>query len=363
MLGFASNPYLWLCSGTAWRAGPVSSWCWVSDPGRTGCKWRCWRFWVCRRSRTGRPLRPGRYASGCRRSCTARSKTGWWWCGWGSPPRGWSASAAASCTSPAAGNDAPWRAALPDWTPALRRWRLQAPSRGTLVHRWLEVGIRPIRAGCTCSGAGRCLCSAAGWRAAPESALMGFLTLSLKGMKKTKNMYAAPVRILESKLFLLCVIYLPDVYGSSSKENRHLTAHVPPLVLLKSGLTNDPPRPFMNLSLAAQFEQNTPTLNQTFGGKKTAADVVNAHESFIWLYTIMKRSSAACQNDDMNWWSEWYGIFPCMKSLLIWSVLIVCWCENSYIKALKKLNSVSKSVQSWRSDSTFLLIPLYNLFL
>lgn len=151
---FGSTPHWPSRSGTASRAGRASSACWASGPGRGACMWRCWRSWVCRPSRTWRRCRPRTRAAGWRRSYTVRSRSGWWCCGSRSPPRGGSASAAASCTSPGAGSGAPSRAAPPGWTPAPRQWRWRTPTSARWICWWGAADTSPRRRGCSCLDAG-----------------------------------------------------------------------------------------------------------------------------------------------------------------------------------------------------------------
>jgi len=106
------------CTGTAWpsefswvgKAGPAQG-----TPAARSKRWPCA---ACRKRRTGRTPPPSSRAAVCRRSCTARSRSGWWRCGSRSPPRWPSAAAAASCTSRSWGTSSRWRRGPPGWRPA-----------------------------------------------------------------------------------------------------------------------------------------------------------------------------------------------------------------------------------------------------
>lgn len=73
---------------------------------------------ACRKRRTGRTPPPSSHAAVCRRSCTAHSRSGWWWCGLRSPPHWQSAVRAASCTSRSWGTSVRWPPGPPGWRPA-----------------------------------------------------------------------------------------------------------------------------------------------------------------------------------------------------------------------------------------------------
>lgn len=106
------------CTGTAWPS--EFSWVGTVGPaqGTPAAQWKRWPCVACRRHRTGRTPLPSSRAVGCRRSCTGRSRSGWWWCGWCSPPRWQSAAAAVSCTSRSWGTSSRWPRGPPGWRPA-----------------------------------------------------------------------------------------------------------------------------------------------------------------------------------------------------------------------------------------------------